>query len=59
MTTQINTKSNESYNELKELHGSELNVSERNAARYNSTFEDNIDRTIEPSSIVVIPDGMN
>ncbi|KAK2585179.1 hypothetical protein KPH14_008677 [Odynerus spinipes] len=56
MTTQNNQKSNEPYRELKELHGSELNVKEQSAARYNGTFEDNVDRSIELSSIVVIPD---
>ncbi|XP_043667471.1 synaptic vesicle 2-related protein [Vespula pensylvanica] len=56
MTTQSSKTSNEPYRELKESRGSELNGNEQNAGRYNGTFEDNVDRSIELSSIVVIPD---
>lgn len=59
MTTQNSKTSNEPYRELKESRGSELNVNEQNPGRYNGNFEDNVDRSIELSSIVVIPDGMS
>ncbi|KAG7208753.1 hypothetical protein KM043_014948 [Ampulex compressa] len=52
-SSQTNIKSNEPYRELDELHGSELNA---NAERCSTSIANSADRSMELSSVVVIPD---
>lgn len=49
--------SNEPYHELGELRGSELNVNSGNASRCNRNFGNCSERSLELSSVAVIPDG--
>lgn len=49
--------SNEPYRELGELRGSELNVNSENVSRCNRNFGNCVERSLELSSVVVIPDG--
>lgn len=49
--------SNEPYRELGELRGSELNVNSGNVSRCSRNFGNCIERSLELSSVVVIPDG--
>lgn len=51
-------KSNEPYHQLEELHGAELNVSAQSTSNYHMSFENGTERSMELSSVVVIPDGM-
>ncbi|OAD62967.1 Synaptic vesicle 2-related protein [Eufriesea mexicana] len=48
--------SNEPYRELGELRGSELNVNSENVSRCNRNFGNCVERSLELSSVVVIPD---
>lgn len=50
-------KCNKPYREL-ELHGSELNVNPERSSRCSRNFGNNVERSLELSSIVVIPDGI-
>lgn len=49
--------SDEPYHELGELRGSELNVNSENVSRCNRNFRNCVERSLELSSVVVIPDG--
>jgi len=53
-------KSNEPYHQLEELYGAELNHSAQSTSNYNyhMSFENDTERSLELSSVVVIPDGM-
>lgn len=51
--------SNEPYHELGELRGSELNINSENVSRCsNRNFRNCVERSLELSSVVVIPDGI-
>lgn len=51
-------KSNEPYRQLDELQGAELNVCAQSTSNYHINFENGTERSMELSSVVVIPDGM-
>lgn len=55
MSNQSSLKSNEPYRELEEVRGSDLNT--EGTSRCNRSFVNGIDRSMELSSVVVIPDG--
>lgn len=49
-------KSNEPYRQLDELQGSELNVCAQSTSSCYTNFENGTERSMELSSVVVIPD---
>ncbi|XP_029161746.1 synaptic vesicle 2-related protein-like isoform X2 [Nylanderia fulva] len=49
-------KSNEPYRQLDELQGSELNVGAQSTSSSHTNFENGTERSMELSSVVVIPD---
>ncbi|XP_066597777.1 synaptic vesicle 2-related protein isoform X2 [Prorops nasuta] len=49
-------ESSEPYQELDEFRGSELNVNTRTSIGNNTGFDNSIDRSLELSSVVVVPD---
>ncbi|XP_012225454.1 synaptic vesicle 2-related protein isoform X1 [Linepithema humile] len=49
-------KSNEPYHQLEELHGADLNVSAQSTSNLHMSFENGTERSMELSSVVVIPD---
>lgn len=51
-------KSNEPYRELEESHGAELNVCAQSTSSCQTSLENGTERSMELSSVVVIPDGM-
>lgn len=52
-------KSNERYRQLEELQGAELNICAQSTSSCHTSFEnDRTERSMELSSVVVIPDGM-
>ena len=51
-------KSNEPYRELEELRGSELNANPESTSRCDRNFGSSVERSMELSSVVVIPDGI-
>lgn len=55
----LQTMNNEPYQELKEFNGADLNVTAQSTSRQNANFENPTERSMELSSIVVIPDGMS
>jgi len=50
-------KSNEPYRQLEESRGAELNVCARSMSSCHSSLENGTERSMELSSVVVIPDG--
>lgn len=51
-------KSNERYRQLEEIQGAELNVCAQTTSSCHTSFENGTERSMELSSVVVIPDGM-
>jgi len=50
-------KSNEPYRQLEESHGAELNVGAQSTSSCHMSLENDTERSMELSSVVVIPDG--
>lgn len=50
-------KSNEPYRQLEESQGAELNVCAQSTSNCHTSFENGTERSMELSSVVVIPDG--
>lgn len=50
-------KCNELYRQLEESHGAELNIGAQRTSSCHTSLENATERSMELSSVVVIPDG--
>lgn len=56
MSANPDKKSNEPYRQLEELQGAELNFCDQSTSSCQTNFENATERSMELSSVVVIPD---